>query len=248
MSYGTRGTRRKGSVLVPDDRHDPTVIPSSSVLGFLERFRWMFGARGLKYRPSAADLQEHPGGSRNYTHEQEPLMEAADDSDGRVVEESNLRDRSTTQSSRETTNSLSSRGDLIPSDEEEDAVPLDDEFALALGRRGLDADDQLGGEYGISQRSTSGTLSSKTSSSKASVIKNKRRSRQRSPQMYDAEIIHTVDMPSMSDLKMEETQAAFEEESSIAKKRKAAQKLAVIRGLEQGGDKVKDGKSANGIK
>lgn len=238
MSYGTRGTRRKGSVLVPDDRNDPTVIPSSSVLGFLERFRWRFGSRGLKYRPSAADLQEHPGGLRNYTHEGEPLMEATDEAGERVADGKNARDRSTTQSSRETTTSLSSRGDLIPSDDEEDAVPLDDEFALALGRRGLDTDDQLG-QPEIARRSTSGTISSKTTtSSKASKKMNNRRSRQKSNRASDPEIIQDVNMAYLSDLNKEEERAAFEEESNIAKKRKAAKKLALKRGLEQEPSKV----------
>lgn len=238
MSYGTRGPRRKGSVLVPDDRHDPTVIPSSSILGFLERFRWRLGARGLKYRPSAADLQEHPGGPRNYAHEEEPLMEATEDAEGRVTGGKSGRNRSTTQSSRETTTSLSSRGDLIPSDEEEDAVPLDDEFAMALGRRGLDSDDLLG-QQGIARRSTSGTLSSKTTtSSKASRAKDKRHSRHKSPRLSDAEIIQDVDIASLSDLNKEEERAALEEELKVAKKRKAAQKLALRRGLEQESDKV----------
>lgn len=34
-----------------------------------------------------------------------------------------------------TLDSLSSRGDLFPSDEEDDAIPLDDEFAMVLERR-----------------------------------------------------------------------------------------------------------------
>lgn len=217
-------------MLMPDNRQDPTVIPSSSFLGFLERFRWRFGSRGLKYRPSAADLQENPGGIRHYIHEEEPLMEATDEAEG-VYDAKNGRDRSATQSSRETNNSLSSRGDLIPSDEEEDAVPLDDEFALALGRRGgSDADDQRHSD--LARRSTSGTLSSKTTtSSMKSGIKVKK-TRQKSPQVYDA------DMPSMSDLKKEEDHAAFEEELKVAKRRKAAQNLALRRGLERETGKV----------
>ncbi|TPR03622.1 hypothetical protein CAN33_001055 [Aspergillus niger] len=147
MSYGARRTRRKSTAIMSDDRNDPTVIPSSSFLGFLERFPWRFGARGLKYRPSAADLQEHPVGLRRHELEDEPLIEETEESEGPATSRVNGRYRSSTQSSRDTTNSLSSRGDLIPSDEEEDAVPLDDEFALALASRrgtGLDSIDLIG--------------------------------------------------------------------------------------------------------
>ncbi|KAJ6161389.1 hypothetical protein N7470_004785 [Penicillium chermesinum] len=137
MSYGTRHTRRRSTVLNPDNRSDPTVIPSSSLLGFLERFPWRLGAKGVKYRPSASGLQENPGNLRRYVHEDEPLMAAMDENEENLVSyQDSGRHRSETGSSRGTNNSLSSRGDLFPSDDEEDAVPLDDEFALALGRRG----------------------------------------------------------------------------------------------------------------
>ncbi|PLB54524.1 hypothetical protein P170DRAFT_373725 [Aspergillus steynii IBT 23096] len=234
MSYGARRTRRKSGLMVPvDDRDDPTVIPSSSFLGFLERFPWRFGARGLKYRPSAADLQEHPQGLRRHAYEEEPLMEAAEEiegpsSTGRL---NGGRYRSSTQSSRETANSLSSRGDLIPSDEEEDAVPLDDEFAMALQSRrgtGLESDDQLG-DKPASMRSTSGTFSLASKDSRR-PSKKKRSSRLRASH-GSAEIAE--DSPvSMADLQKEEERAAFEEESEILRKRLAAQQLASTRGFE----------------
>ncbi|RAK80642.1 uncharacterized protein BO72DRAFT_483756 [Aspergillus fijiensis CBS 313.89] len=237
MSYGTRRVRRKSTALAQDERNDPTVIPSSSFLGFLERFPWRFGARGLKYRPSAADLQEHPaGGLRRHVYEDEPLMEAAEDYDAQPSG-SKGRYRSSTQSSRETTNSLSSRGDLIPSDDEEDAVPLDDEFAMALGSRrgtGLDSIDMIG-DKPASMRSASGTFSlGTTSSSKASKKKqkNQRSSRLRSPQESYVDITRDDSTPSLADLKKEEEQAAYEEESEIARKRLAAQQLASNRGLD----------------
>lgn len=233
MSYGTRGTRRKSSVLVPENRNDPTVIPSSSFLGFLERFPWRLGARGQKYRPSAADLQEHPGGVRRFDREEEPLLGASERSED-PVSYGNGRDRSATQSSRETTNSLSSRGDLIMSDEEEDAVPLDDEFALALGRRGtgLDSDDQSGRKSSV-RRSTSGTVSSTTDASlKELGMKRKRGSRIQSPRVIAVDA-QTPDARSLDDLKKEEEQAALKEEQEIFRKRLAAQSLASNRGLEQ---------------
>lgn len=243
MSYGTRGTRRKSSVLVPENRSDPTVIPSSSFLGFLERFPWRLGARGQKYRPSAADLQEHPGG-RHFSREEEPLLETGDGSEDPASYGNNGRDRSATQSSRETTNSLSSRGDLIMSDEEDDAVPLDDEFALALGRRGtgLDSDDQSG-RKSSARRSTSGTVSSTTDASlKELRMKKNRSSRIQSPRVIAVDT-QTPDAQSLDDLKREEEQAELKEEQEIIKKRFAAQRLASNRGLDQNNKVLRDAPS-----
>ncbi|GFF65488.1 hypothetical protein IFM61392_01337 [Aspergillus lentulus] len=237
MSYGTRGTRRKSSVLVPDNRNDPTVIPSSSFLGFLERFPWRLGARGLKYRPSAADLQEHPTGLRRHVPEDEPLMESAEETEEQDSRSKNGRYRSATQTSRETANSLSSRGDLIPSDEEEDAVPLDDEFALAwVSRRGtgLDSDDQLSDKVAGMKRSMSGTFSFKTSASRESK---KKKSRLRQSQSHNKEHTRDYGTASLLDLRKEEEQAEVEEETDVARRRAAARNLAASRGLDQSKDK-----------
>ncbi|CAG8929689.1 unnamed protein product [Penicillium salamii] len=230
MSYGTRNTRRRSTVHIPDNRTDPTVIPSSSLLGFLERFPWRFGARGVKYRPSAADLQEHPG-ARRYAHEDEPLMEGTDDEIPSPTP--NGRNRSATQSSRGTENSLSSRGDLFPSDEEEDAVPLDDEFALAFGRRGtgLESDDQSGPRSEVK----SGSASSLGGDSSKKMKRKTRRSSKRA-NSSDA-LVQDVDTPSLADLKSEEQRAAIEEEAAIESRRLAAQELAMSRGLDAAGDK-----------
>ncbi|KAL4869432.1 hypothetical protein BDV12DRAFT_81780 [Aspergillus spectabilis] len=235
MSYGARRTsRRKSGLLIPDDRNDPTVIPSSSFLGFLERFPWRLGARGLKYRPSAADLQEHPTGLRQ-VYEESPLIESADEmgGDAAVGSSSNGRYRSSTQSSRETANSLSSRGDLIMSDEEDDAVPLDDEFAMALTRRGTGAEsDDQGGDKPESMRS--GTFSiAPTTSSKGSKNKKKKKqaSRVLSPPSSYIDVSHDIAAVSIEDLKREDEQAARQEESEIIRKRLAARQLALNRGI-----------------
>ncbi|OQE16781.1 hypothetical protein PENSTE_c023G00950 [Penicillium steckii] len=234
MSYGTRHTRRRSTVHIPDNRSDPTVIPSSSLIGFLERFPWRFGAKGVKYRPSAADLQEHPGSFKRHSHEDEPLMEATDDEGGRVSYAENTRNRSSTQSSKETSTSLSSRGDLFPSDEEEDAVPLDDEFALTFGRRGtgLESDDQSGTKS-EARRSASGTSSLAEASSKKSK-KNKKKKRS-STKSTDTGFIESVDTLSIADIKMEEERIRLEEESAIERNRLAAQELAHKRGLDRDG-------------
>lgn len=253
MSYGARGGRRKSAAMSNDERQDPTLIPSSSFLGFLERFPWRIGAKGIRYRPSAAGLQENPGGARRNTAESEPLIEGSDESDEdeatkRRSEEAAAqgRQRSETQSSRETTTSLSSRGDLLPSDEEEDAVPLDDEFAMMLERRAT----SVGSEEPSSQRrSMSGTSTRATTSSKDSRStgkgkgKRKRKSRKstmtaKSPRSSSSpsgiegiDRIERVDVPTIADLNKEEEQARLEEEKEIEHRRFAAQKLALDRGL-----------------
>ncbi|KAK2809164.1 hypothetical protein FQN50_003999 [Emmonsiellopsis sp. PD_5] len=250
MSYGARGGRRKSAVLAGDEGQDPTVIPSSPFLGFLERFPWRIGARGIRYRPSAADLQENPGGvRRSNLEESEPLIEGSEESDresskgnggGRATPVTKGRSRSATQSSHETSNSLSSRGDLIPSDEEGDAVPLDDEFTMTLGRRDTGSGFP---DHPITSRSASGTSMKTTGSSKNSKTsgkgKGKRRRNSRktvsskSPRSSasDGDMVETVHIPSMLDLKREEEQAQYEEELQIEQKRLAAQKLARTRGL-----------------
>ncbi|KKZ63119.1 hypothetical protein EMCG_02496 [[Emmonsia] crescens] len=247
MSYGARGGRRKSTALPNDERRDPTVIPSSSFLGFLERFPWRIGARGIRYRPSAADLQENPGGARRNVMESEPLIEGSDESDmdGSKDDErlpaTKTRSRSGTQSSCETSNSLSSRGDLLPSDYEEDAVPLDDEFTMTLGRRdtggsGLqDAPPTSRSASGTSMKTTVSSKDSRTSGKgKGKRRRNSRRNisskSPRSP-VSDGEMVETMQIPSMLDLKREEEQARYEEEIEIERKRQAAQKLARKRGL-----------------
>ncbi|QSS52463.1 hypothetical protein I7I53_08098 [Histoplasma capsulatum var. duboisii H88] len=259
MSYGARGGRRKSTALPNDERRDPTVIPSSSFLGFLERFPWRIGARGIRYRPSAADLQENPGGTRRDTMESEPLIEGSDESDmdGSKDDEglptTKTRLRSGTQSSRETSNSLSSRGDLLPSDEEEDAVPLDDEFAMTLGRRdtwgsGLqDAPPASRSASGISMKTTESSKDSRTSGKgKGKRRKNRRRTvSSKSPKspVSDGEMRETTQIPSLLDLKREEEQVRYKEEMEIDRKRQAAQKLARERGLsvdEDNGEPVNE--------
>lgn len=134
MTYGTR-SKAKRSPAHRDADPDPTIIPSSSRLGFLERFPFKLGGK-LRYKPSAAGLQEHPGGFRELD------LDSGENPESRYgkvpvtsSKGSTQRRQSATSDSRSTTNSLSSRGDLIPSDDEADAIPLDDEFATALERR-----------------------------------------------------------------------------------------------------------------
>ena len=77
MNYGTRGPdlrpRRKSAAHI--DAQDPNVITGSNYLGFLGRLPWGMGRKVLRYKPSAADLQEHPGVYRPPVPENQPLIE-----------------------------------------------------------------------------------------------------------------------------------------------------------------------------
>ena len=221
MSYGSSGRLPKR--ISGDPEQDPTLVPSSSYFGFLERLPFKIGARGLRYKPSAADLQENPGGLRIRDVEADPLIEE-DESEIRVP-----RQRSGTAGSRSTQNSLSSRGDLLPSDEE-DAVPLDDEFAVALSRR-ITNDERSSGKS--SRRPRVSRTSTRTVSSKStrSGNKSRRSSSRKSAEPMSLSVQEDTEPPSMVELSREEDKVRLEEEREVENKRRAAQKAAVEQGL-----------------
>lgn len=238
MSYGAR--QRKGS-LTPGDAEDPTIIPGSSYLGFLERLPWKMGKKNLRYKPSAADLQENPGGVRIRDVESEPLIEASEESGGesRKKRPQHGRKRSGTANSRSTTNSLSSRGDLIPSDEEDDAVPLDDEFTMILARRTTNSEDQNSGK-GSDKRPGGSRTSTRTASSMSnkSRTKSRRPSSKKSVEPVEESVAEQVEAPTILDLTKEEEQARLEQEMEVEQKREAANRLATDRGMASPGTKV----------
>lgn len=145
MSYGTRGARRRTS------EHNSTIIPSTQPLGFLSKLPWKLGGT-LRYRPSAADLQDRPGKHR--LAEAEPLLgpdDGSDDDDNAGRGDGGVdgqlrapRQRSGTTGSGDTSDSYRSRGDIFPSDDEgdEDAVPLDGEVTYDMIRK----DDRSSGK------------------------------------------------------------------------------------------------------
>ncbi|TVY60827.1 hypothetical protein LSUE1_G008578 [Lachnellula suecica] len=241
MSYGTSGPRRRSSP-------DPTVIPSTSKLGFLGRLPFKLGGT-LRYKPSAADLQEHPGALRGEFRgegeEGEPLIadEEDEDEEGAFVK-GHARQRSSTVSSGETSDSFRSRGDLFPSDGEDDAVPLSDEFAMVLERRttGSNTDDKSSGKTRSSKgkrparsrtasknieratisSQTRPTLSGHRASSGASIPQSQ------TPDFSSPEV---TSIPSLTDLQAEEERVRFEEDAEVERKREAAARLATERGL-----------------
>lgn len=219
MNYGSRGvTRRRGG---EDD--NVNVLPKSSIFGFLERLPWKIGGRGVRYRPSVADLQENVG---KKGVEAEPLI-AEEENETRHGRHG--RSRSGTVESRSTTNSLSSRGDLFPSEDEDDAVPLDDEFTIALERRTTTGTISDGNDS-KRKRPSGSRASTKTASSK-DIGKGRRgtsASSGKKPHLLDTA---EEDVPSMTDLKEEEERVRQDDERQLEDKRQAAQKLALERGL-----------------
>jgi hypothetical protein len=238
MSY-PKGRRKSGAQLHHDGGEDPTVIPGSS--GFFGR---LFGgkAKELRYQPSAADLQENPGARRM--------------GDGKLTEGEALlgdvgrrrgkhgRVRSGTATSGHTTDSLSSRGDIFPSDEElDDAVPLDDEFAMVLERRttlsigasGPETESSStktkpGSDRRRGKRPSAGSRTS-THSSRSRGGKKERSRTNSSAAQTPIEEHAPKGADTLSELKQEEQRIEQEEEEDVEQRRQAAQKLAAERGL-----------------
>ncbi|SLM34516.1 Zinc finger, C2H2 [Lasallia pustulata] len=149
--------------------------------------------------------------------------------------------RSGTATSGSTSNSLSSRGDLFPSEDEDDAVPLDDEFAMVLERRttGTTSDDHSSGKKRQGRRPTGSRASIKTASSRDTKDTGKRKSSFASSKVSSVAEAAEVQAPSLTDLKLEEERLRLEEEAEVERKREAAQKLALERGLSSHEDDIK---------
>ncbi|KAH8908941.1 hypothetical protein BR93DRAFT_957797 [Coniochaeta sp. PMI_546] len=247
MSYGTRGAGRRKVA----DEDDPTVIPSTAPLGFLGRLPWKIGGT-LRYKPSAANLKEHPGHApeahEGQVQERQPLLGTGEDEESPEAalygrEEGQKRQRSNTTGSGATSDSYRSRNDLFPSDGEgeEDAVPLDDEFAVALDRvddRGSNKTRSSKGKR-VEGRSNSGlslnlvrTVSRTTIGSTLSRESGlKGRGSETSMRQVDGAA--EVATPTLEDLQHEEEQARQEEEEEVERKRKKAAQLALERGLSR---------------
>ncbi|GAM88821.1 hypothetical protein ANO11243_068550 [Dothideomycetidae sp. 11243] len=235
MSYGTRRDAK--------GRHNDTGAEAhgaegSSYFGFIGKMASKLGkGKGLRYKPSAAGLQEHPGASKKFAgDEAEPLMTDESDTDAMMAQR-RRRNRSGTTGSQQTVDSLSSRGDLFPSEDEDDAIPLDDEFAMVLERRTTSSGQDDGGSSGIiktSKRPGPGSRRSTRTTSSRSTPRSKRLSRTSSSEMaVRPEFIEpaTLIVPTLSELRQEEERAKVEEETAVQQRREAAKKLAAERGL-----------------
>ena len=246
MSYGTRRPKRNGKM---DGLPDPTVIPSTSALGFLQRLPFKFGST-LRYKPSAADLQDNPGAHRaelGNMEEAEPLIEEyhSGDGDGENPQTRITRERSSTQGSGATSDSFRSRGDLFPSDGEDDAVPLPDEFAISLTTRSGPDDRSSGTTKSSKGKGRGGARGganilartrSRASHSSSRSLAAMSSLGEPSPLALGSSHSSSVNMQateeqSLSDLAREEERARKEEEAELGAKREAAGRLAVKRGL-----------------
>ncbi|KAL8688403.1 MAG: hypothetical protein Q9224_004893, partial [Gallowayella concinna] len=214
---------------------EANIVPSSSMFGFLERLPWKIGGKGKRYKPSAADLQHVGEGQRSRTAamkarasgEDEPLISESESGEEGRKRRRHGRKRSGTVGSRETDTSLSSRGDLFPSEDEDDAVPLDDEFAMVLARRSTQG--TLSDEHSSNRKKPGGdsrAASTKTRSSKSSKSTTEQKGGRPSDDLGEV-----VNVPSMTDLKEEEERLRLEEEANIEQERTAARKLAADKGL-----------------
>ncbi|OHF02808.1 hypothetical protein CORC01_01909 [Colletotrichum orchidophilum] len=244
MSYGTRG---RGSKALESD---PTVIPSTQPIGFLGKLPWKLG-KTLRYKPSAADLQDHP---RQHDEvgmgETEPLL--ANDSDDDVFQSrtAKTRNRSGTTGSGVSSDSYRSRGDLFPSDGEgeEDAVPLDDEFMVLDKVRDDRSSSRTKGSKGKRRadgRPMSRTVSRATIDSSHSMLSpSVRRSSTSGPTTPDTPVAPSMEA-SMQELQMEEERIRREEDDEVERKRQAALQLASERGLHDAGSEgpTSEGKS-----
>lgn len=230
MSYGTRGARRKTG----SDEEDPTIIPSTAPLGFLGRLPWKIGGT-LRYKPSAAFLQDHPGAPA-HPDENQPLLDSDGDEDLHPQVTAHTRKRSSTSGSGATSDSYRSRGDLFPSDGEEfeDAMEIDDEFAMALER----VDDRASsntrsskGKRPAGSRRISRTVSVTTLSTSTSKSSLRARRSSAEPGQNLEDSIHSILTPSINDLQREEQEVERLEDQEVARKREAAAQLARERGL-----------------
>ncbi|KAI1425902.1 hypothetical protein F5Y12DRAFT_713783 [Xylaria sp. FL1777] len=227
MSYGTRGSRRRAS-----GHEDPTIIPSTAPLGFLGRLPFKIGGT-LRYKPSAANLQEHPGSMKHAREgEREPLLGA--DNTGELHPSDlpiQTRKRSGTAGSGDTSDSFRSRGDLFPSDEEgeEDAVPLDDEFTIALDH----ADDRSSSRTKSSKGKRIASYKISRSESRTTIDSTRPSLRQGRYSSSGPPSPALLPAPSLEDLQREELRLELEEDEAIERKRQAAANLALHRGLSR---------------
>ena len=242
MNYGQRtrdprfDTNRRKSIVQAREGQDPTIIPSSSYFGFLGRLPFKLGGKGLKYKPSAADLTEHPGALRRTIEEEQPLIEdSEEDHEGSDYKtQTHRRARSNTHTSGHTTDSFSSRGDIFPSEDElDDAVPLDDEFTIALERRttGQWEDSGKSANSGSGKNTRSNSKRPSRTASSRTVSSGKRSDDDSRLQRKASETIAEVNVPTLHELEQEEEMLRKDEEAELERKRLHAQQLAVKRGL-----------------
>ncbi|KAK0273090.1 hypothetical protein LTR35_012502 [Friedmanniomyces endolithicus] len=229
-SYGTvaqQPGRQRGMTYPKGRRKSAAQIEADATAtqgskGFFGR---VFGGKALKYTPSAASLEQQPRARRKRLDrtEGDALLAGDEHGAGTGAARKHGRKRSATVGSGATSDSYSSRGDIFPSDEE-DAIPLDDEFAMVLERRNT--------QSGPETESSSGrTRSGRKSRSRADSLAETPMAEQAPEVDEEVEDAEEVEVPTLKDLKLEERQIEHEEEAEVERKRREAQRLAEERGL-----------------
>lgn len=253
MSYGTgRGgdRKRRGGEYGAGTAEASTFKSSTGRLAFLNRLPQSLRLAGtLRYQPSAADLKEQLGqrDGQDAWHEDEEAVALLDDDDDddniapgerkgkgharrdHDTRSGHARKRSSTISSAATSDTFRSRGDLFASDDEDDAVPLGDEFALHLGRRTASSGSMKSRTTMASQRSATRLVLQRAESDDRKGI--------------DEEASPTQDhLPTTQDLQEEEEALQRHEDAELLRKRQDAQSLAAEKGLtmEKTPSKVSD--------
>ncbi|KAK1808657.1 hypothetical protein LTR12_016977 [Friedmanniomyces endolithicus] len=237
-SYGTvaqQPGRQRGMTYPKGRRKSAAQIEADATAaqgskGFFGR---VFGGKALKYTPSAASLEQQPRARRKRLDrtEGDALLAGDEHSAGTGAARKHGRKRSATVGSGATSDSYSSRGDIFPSDEE-DAIPLDDEFAMVLERRNTQSGPETESSSGRTRSVRRGTRpSGRKSRSRADSLAETPMAEQAPEVEVEVEDTEEVEVPTLKDLKLEERQIEHEEEAEVERKRREAQRLAEERGL-----------------
>ncbi|KAK0346078.1 hypothetical protein LTR94_008158 [Friedmanniomyces endolithicus] len=237
-SYGTvaqQPGRQRGMTYPKGRRKSAAQIEADATAtqgskGFFGR---VFGGKALKYTPSAASLEQQPRARRKRLDrtEGDALLAGDEHSAGTGAARKHGRKRSATVGSGATSDSYSSRGDIFPSDEE-DAIPLDDEFAMVLERRNTQSGPETESSSGRTRSVRRGNRpSGRKSRSRADSLAETPMPEQAPEVEEEVEDAEEVEVPTLKDLKLEERQIEHEEEAEVERKRREAQRLAEERGL-----------------
>ncbi|KAJ3472183.1 hypothetical protein NLG97_g11212 [Lecanicillium saksenae] len=193
----------------------------------------------LRYKPSAADLQDHPG--KHEDPETAPLLGRDDDDDesdyGQLIVPRKRSGTTGSGGTGHTSDSYRSRGDLFPSDGEgeEDAIVLDDDVTYDMVRndRSSGKSDKTrsskgkrpaeGGNF-FGTRTLSRTTIASNSSADTMPLRRSISSLAISPAAAER-------VPSLHDLEMEEERLQQEQDQEVARKKEAASQLATQLGL-----------------
>jgi len=231
MNYGSQGDGKSPRARQTSDGGGSSKRPAQSSFGLFGKLPFKMGGRYPYYRPSGADLRERPKDKGRVGLENEVTTKGLE-STGLLAPSNHGRQRSVTTSSGHTINSYSSRGDIFLSDDDGDAVPLDDELAPVLDRRmtnhghedGSNAKTRDGKRPGNPRTSTQSSRtdrkSRKSGSTKSSSI----------PRTESSQL-NMTEVSSLSALKTEERGVEADEEEHVDNQKEVGSNRALEKGL-----------------